>query len=342
MTKPRLGDRVLLVDDMVDSGHTLEAVLQGAAEALPAHHGAAHRGAVVEGVLGVQARLLRRVPARQSLDPPAVRGVRQPAPGGPEGTPRRAERGSRAKGESTMRTSLRWLACWWRRERANRLFPGRHAAAARRLSAAGEPDRDADRAPRAACPNVVPALYTHVSTQPDVADVRMGEPRGALQSLATTAPTSPPTPRRGRSAAAPRGQACWSSRTRRPRRLPRTADRRLHHRPEPRAGQHGRRSHRSRHHPRPRVQHGTQGDRRLRRLHRAVGVQGRRGRRQLRHDGVDAVPLRMLRDARRQQDRVRGVRRRSRASSIRPPAAGACTTARSRCSRSTSLPASCA
>jgi hypoxanthine phosphoribosyltransferase len=26
MTKPRLGDRVLLVDDMVDSGHTLEAV----------------------------------------------------------------------------------------------------------------------------------------------------------------------------------------------------------------------------------------------------------------------------------------------------------------------------
>ena len=26
MTKPRLGDRVLLVDDMVDSGHTLQAV----------------------------------------------------------------------------------------------------------------------------------------------------------------------------------------------------------------------------------------------------------------------------------------------------------------------------
>ena len=26
MTKPRLGDRVLLVDDMVDSGHTLAAV----------------------------------------------------------------------------------------------------------------------------------------------------------------------------------------------------------------------------------------------------------------------------------------------------------------------------
>lgn len=28
MTKPRLGDRVLLVDDMVDSGHTLAAVYQ--------------------------------------------------------------------------------------------------------------------------------------------------------------------------------------------------------------------------------------------------------------------------------------------------------------------------
>jgi hypoxanthine phosphoribosyltransferase len=28
MTKPRLGDRVLLVDDMVDSGHTLEAVFR--------------------------------------------------------------------------------------------------------------------------------------------------------------------------------------------------------------------------------------------------------------------------------------------------------------------------
>ena len=28
MTSPRLGDRVLLVDDMVDSGHTLEAVVQ--------------------------------------------------------------------------------------------------------------------------------------------------------------------------------------------------------------------------------------------------------------------------------------------------------------------------
>src|SRR5437763_15156264 len=28
MTRPRLGDRVLLVDDMVDSGHTLEAVFK--------------------------------------------------------------------------------------------------------------------------------------------------------------------------------------------------------------------------------------------------------------------------------------------------------------------------
>ena len=34
MTKPRLGDRVLLVDDMVDSGHTLAAVY----DELPRRH----------------------------------------------------------------------------------------------------------------------------------------------------------------------------------------------------------------------------------------------------------------------------------------------------------------
>ena len=40
--------------------------VQGVAEALPAHHRAQDRGAVVEGVFGVQARLLRRLPRRQS------------------------------------------------------------------------------------------------------------------------------------------------------------------------------------------------------------------------------------------------------------------------------------
>ena len=36
MTKPRLGDRVLLVDDMVDSGHTLEAVARTLPQRFPA------------------------------------------------------------------------------------------------------------------------------------------------------------------------------------------------------------------------------------------------------------------------------------------------------------------
>ena len=81
MTAPRLGERVLLVDDMVDSGHTLEKVVRTLAAALPAHQGDEDRGAVVEGVLGLQARFPRRVPGRQSVDPPAVRGLRQPAAG---------------------------------------------------------------------------------------------------------------------------------------------------------------------------------------------------------------------------------------------------------------------
>jgi hypoxanthine phosphoribosyltransferase len=35
MTSPRLGDRVLLVDDMVDSGHTLAAVVKALPERWP-------------------------------------------------------------------------------------------------------------------------------------------------------------------------------------------------------------------------------------------------------------------------------------------------------------------
>ena len=81
MTSPRLGDRVLLVDDMVDSGHTLAAVHKELPQRFPHITALQDRGAVVEGVLGVQARLLRRVPARQSVDPPAVRGLRHAAAG---------------------------------------------------------------------------------------------------------------------------------------------------------------------------------------------------------------------------------------------------------------------
>ena len=45
MTKPRLGDRVLLVDDMVDSGHTLEAVYRELPQRFP------HIGAIKTAVL---------------------------------------------------------------------------------------------------------------------------------------------------------------------------------------------------------------------------------------------------------------------------------------------------
>ena len=45
MTKPRLGDRVLLVDDMVDSGHTLEAVHKELPKRFP--HITAQRTAVL-------------------------------------------------------------------------------------------------------------------------------------------------------------------------------------------------------------------------------------------------------------------------------------------------------
>ena len=49
MTKPRLGERVLLVDDMVDSGHTLQAVHAGTAAPLPHIVEPQDRRAVVEG-----------------------------------------------------------------------------------------------------------------------------------------------------------------------------------------------------------------------------------------------------------------------------------------------------
>ena len=45
MTRPRLGDRVLLVDDMVDSGHTLEAVYKELPKRFP--HLAALKTAVL-------------------------------------------------------------------------------------------------------------------------------------------------------------------------------------------------------------------------------------------------------------------------------------------------------
>ena len=58
MTRPRLGERVLLVD------------------ALPAHHRYPHCGGLVQRAFGVQAGLLRRLPRREPVDPSAVRDLR--------------------------------------------------------------------------------------------------------------------------------------------------------------------------------------------------------------------------------------------------------------------------
>jgi hypoxanthine phosphoribosyltransferase len=49
MTAPRLGDRVLLVDDMVDSGHTLETVFRTLPQRFP------HIGAIRSAVLWYKA-----------------------------------------------------------------------------------------------------------------------------------------------------------------------------------------------------------------------------------------------------------------------------------------------
>jgi adenine/guanine phosphoribosyltransferase-like PRPP-binding protein len=61
MTSPRLGSHVLLVDDMVDSGHTLAAVEKALPDPLAGHQGVQDRGAVVEGLFDGHARLLRRI-----------------------------------------------------------------------------------------------------------------------------------------------------------------------------------------------------------------------------------------------------------------------------------------
>ncbi len=50
MTAPRLGDRVLLVDDMVDSGHTLEAVNGSCRSAFPISPTCARRSSGTKAV----------------------------------------------------------------------------------------------------------------------------------------------------------------------------------------------------------------------------------------------------------------------------------------------------
>ena len=70
--KGEIAGRVLLVDDLADSGHTLKAVIEHAQEQLRAHHRAAQRRDLDQGRVHLHAGLFGRVSAHQPLDPPAV------------------------------------------------------------------------------------------------------------------------------------------------------------------------------------------------------------------------------------------------------------------------------
>ena len=84
ITLPRgeLAGRVLLVDDLADSGITLRAVVDRL-RGMPSI--SELRSAVIwtKGVSTLHARLLRRDAAHEPVDPSAVRGVRRPAAGRP-------------------------------------------------------------------------------------------------------------------------------------------------------------------------------------------------------------------------------------------------------------------
>ena len=77
--KGELAGRVLLVDDLADSGVTLRAVVDRL-RGMPSI--TELRWAVIwtKGVSTLHARLLRRAAADEPVDPSAVRGVRRPAP----------------------------------------------------------------------------------------------------------------------------------------------------------------------------------------------------------------------------------------------------------------------
>ena len=70
-----LSGKVLLVDDMVDSGKTIREVVRHLKERYPAI--TEIRVAVLQGPLGPRARLVRRISRGQSLDPPAFRVLRR-------------------------------------------------------------------------------------------------------------------------------------------------------------------------------------------------------------------------------------------------------------------------
>ncbi len=77
--KGEIAGKVLLVDDLADTGKTLKEVIDRIARRLRAHHGTAQRGDLDQGRFQFQGRLFGRVPADQPLDPPAVRRVRRHA-----------------------------------------------------------------------------------------------------------------------------------------------------------------------------------------------------------------------------------------------------------------------
>ena len=79
ITMPRgeLAGRVLLVDDLADSGHHAARGRRPAARHAVDQR-AALGGDLDQGRLVVHARLLRRVAGHEPVDPPAVRGVRRP------------------------------------------------------------------------------------------------------------------------------------------------------------------------------------------------------------------------------------------------------------------------
>ena len=76
-----IAGRVLLVDDLADSGHTLDAVMAQLRAKYPAITELRSAVHLDQGTVHLQGRLLGRVPADQSLDPPALRRLRPHAAG---------------------------------------------------------------------------------------------------------------------------------------------------------------------------------------------------------------------------------------------------------------------
>jgi hypoxanthine phosphoribosyltransferase len=75
--KGEIAGRVLLVDDLADTGHTLKAVFEMLKSNYAPHHRAAQCGDLDQGCVHFRAGLFGRVPAHEPVDPPALRELRQ-------------------------------------------------------------------------------------------------------------------------------------------------------------------------------------------------------------------------------------------------------------------------